>query len=100
MAYITGGKYREVHIDENMSITDKESDDDSRNIELDNLSGGTLDQLFLSLRISLSNILSGNQNIPVILDDSFVQYDSGRLKKSIEMLFRESERSPRYSRDI
>ena len=91
-AYITGGKYREVNIDENMSITVKESDDDSRNIELDNLSGGTLDQLFLSLRISLSNILSGNQNIPVILDDSFVQYDSGRLKKSIEMLFRESER--------
>lgn len=91
-AYLTGGKYSEVVIDEDMNITVVEEDNKDRNIELESLSGGTLDQLYLSLRVGLGNILSGNQNIPLIFDDSFVQYDSKRLKNSIEMLARESER--------
>jgi len=91
-AYVTSGKYKEVNIDKDMNISVVSEDNQDRNIEIESLSGGTLDQLYLSLRISLSNILSGNQNLPIILDDSFVQYDSNRLKKSIEMLARESER--------
>ena len=91
-AYLTGGKYYNVDIDEDMNITVMSGEENDRKIELENLSGGTLDQLYLSLRIALSNILSGNQNIPLILDDSFVQYDSKRLRKSLEMLSRESER--------
>lgn len=91
-SYLTGGKYKSVEIDEDMNITVISEEESDRKIELINLSGGTLDQLYLSLRISLSNILSGNQSIPLILDDSFVQYDSKRLKKSLEMLNRESER--------
>lgn len=91
-AYLTGGKYNSVDIDEDMNITVMSDEEKNRKIELESLSGGTLDQLYLSLRIALSNILSGNQNIPLILDDSFVQYDSKRLRKSLEMLSRESER--------
>lgn len=91
-AYLTGGKYSEVAIDEDMNITVVEEDNKDRKIELESLSGGTLDQLYVSLRVGLGNILSGNQNIPLIFDDSFVQYDSKRLKNSIEMLARESER--------
>ena len=91
-SYVTSGKYKEVLIDEDMNISLISEENKDRNIDIDSLSGGTLDQLYLSLRISLSNILSGNQNIPLILDDSFVQYDSNRLKKSIEMLSKESER--------
>lgn len=90
--YLTGGKYSEVSFDENMNITVIEEENKNRNIQLESLSGGTLDQLYLSLRVGLSNILSGNQDIPLIFDDSFVQYDTRRLKKSIEMLARESER--------
>jgi exonuclease SbcC len=91
-SYLTGGKYKSVDIDENMNITVMSEEEKDRKIELENLSGGTLDQLYFSLRIALSNILSGNQNIPLILDDSFIQYDSKRLRKSLEMLSRESER--------
>jgi len=91
-SYLTGGRYKRVNIDENMNITVMSEEEGDRKIELENLSGGTLDQLYLSLRIALSSILSGNQNIPLILDDSFVQYDATRLRKSLEMLARESER--------
>ncbi|HAQ41659.1 MAG TPA: hypothetical protein DCM73_13050 [Clostridiales bacterium] len=91
-SYLTGGKYCEVVIDEDMNITVIEEDNKQRNIDLESLSGGTLDQLYLALRVGLGNILSGNQNIPLVFDDSFVQYDSKRLKNSIEMLAKESER--------
>ncbi len=91
-SYLTGDRYKRVDIDENMNITVMSEEEGDRKIELENLSGGTLDQLYLSLRLALSNILSGNQNIPLILDDSFIQYDSKRLGKSLEMLSRESER--------
>lgn len=91
-SYLTGGKYTEVIIDEDMNISVTSKEEIDTKIELESLSGGTLDQLYLSLRIALSNILSGKYNIPLILDDSFVQYDSKRLKKSLEMLSKESER--------
>lgn len=91
-AYLTAGKYSQVLIDENMHITVIEEDNKERNIELESLSGGTLDQLYLALRVGLGSILSGNQNIPLIFDDSFVQYDSKRLRNSIDMLAKESQR--------
>ncbi|NYB73676.1 AAA family ATPase [Sedimentibacter hydroxybenzoicus DSM 7310] len=91
-SYLTSGRYSDVIIDEDMNITVAEEANKQRNIELESLSGGTLDQLYLSLRIGLGSILSGNQNIPLIFDDSFVQYDGKRLRNSLEMLSKESER--------
>lgn len=91
-SYLTNGKYSDVVIDEDMNITVVEAENKDRNINLEHLSGGTLDQLYLSLRVGLGNILSGNKNIPLIFDDSFVQYDSKRLRNSIDMLAKESER--------
>lgn len=89
-SYLTSNKYKKVSVDENMNITVQSENED--NIILESLSGGTLDQLYLSLRIGLSSLISGKENIPLILDDSFVQYDNKRLKRSIEMLLKESER--------
>lgn len=89
--YLTGGKYKEVVIADNMDIYVLEGIE-KKKVELENLSGGTLDQFHLSLRMGLSNILSENRNIPIIFDDSFVQYDEQRLKNSIEILGKESER--------
>lgn len=91
-SYLTNGKYSDVVIDEDMNISVVEEANKERNINIESLSGGTLDQLYLSLRVGLGNILSGNQNIPLIFDDSFVQYDSKRLRNSIDMLAKESER--------
>lgn len=91
-SYVTDGKYKEVMLDDDMNLSLKSDEKKDGYVNIDDLSGGTLDQLYLSLRISIGNILSGNRYIPLILDDSFVQYDNSRLKKSMEMLERESER--------
>lgn len=89
--FVTGGKYSEVDIDEDMNIAVIDSRNNER-IPLKSLSGGTLDQLYMSLRLGVSSLISNNKDIPLILDDSFIQYDESRLIKSLEILERESQR--------
>ncbi|QSX04896.1 AAA family ATPase [Sedimentibacter sp. zth1] len=89
--YVTSGNYKEVLIDEDMNISVVNKDNEIIN-DLNSLSGGTLDQLYISLRLGLSNLISDNKKIPLILDDSFIQYDENRLKKSLEMLSKESRK--------
>ena len=50
------------------------------------LSKGTLEQLFLSLRIVTLDLLYKNLKLPLIIDDGFVHYDYKRYKKTLEVL--------------
>lgn len=90
-SYVTGGRYKEVLIDEDMNISVISADNDEI-VAISSLSGGTLDQLYISLRLGLSNLISSNKKIPLILDDSFIQYDEERLEKSLEILEKEKNR--------
>ncbi len=82
---LTDGKYQKVIIDESFQIQVKESEDD-REISLDSLSLGTIDQMYFSLRFSLIDIMFSNSEIPVILDDCFTQYDDERLRNALEII--------------
>ncbi len=90
-SYVTGGRYSEVLIDEDMNISVIKADNDEE-ININSLSGGTLDQLYISLRLGFSSLISSNKKIPLILDDSFIQYDEERLQKSLEILDKERNR--------
>ncbi|MGM0441079.1 MAG: ATP-binding protein [Elusimicrobiota bacterium] len=50
------------------------------------LSGGTFDQLYFSIRISLGEKLLGENPGFFIMDDPFIKSDKQRLEKQIEML--------------
>ncbi len=89
-AYVTENKYKEVLIDENMNISILAKDD--KVVKIEALSSGTIDQLYISLRLGLSNLISEDKNVPLILDDSFIQYDEERLTKSLELLNREKNK--------
>ena len=53
----------------------------------DYLSSGTADQAYLSLRLALSELMSGDGNsLPILLDDVLAQYDDRRAKTAIEFL--------------
>ena len=55
--------------------------------DADYLSSGTADQAYLSLRLALSELMSGEDNtLPILLDDSLAQYDDNRAKTAIEFL--------------
>ena len=66
----------------NVTITDSEGInveiDDGRYISASRLSVGTIDQMYLSLRLSALNEVS-DENMPIILDEVFAYFDNDRL---------------------
>ncbi|MCH8146678.1 MAG: hypothetical protein IH987_01615 [Planctomycetes bacterium] len=51
------------------------------------MSDGTLDQLYLSLRLaSLEHTLEQNEPIPLIVDDVLINFDDSRAKAALEVL--------------
>ena len=83
IAKISKGKYTKVGInDENGLIVENEY---GEYIPADLLSTGTIDQLYLSLRLSMIDDLS-NEKMPIILDEAFAYYDDDRLENIIKFL--------------
>ena len=80
---ITSDKYSEVKLGENYEMVVR---DDSNIFGGDYLSNGANDQLYLSLRIAFIELIFKNKEVPVIFDDSFVQYDDNRREKSIKII--------------
>ncbi len=80
---ITEGKYKHVRF----------NDDSGLVVELENgnyipasrLSIGTIDQLYLSLRLAMAEELS-EEKMPIILDEAFAYYDSERLKNILQYM--------------
>ncbi len=79
---ITSGKYTRLFSDEQFNLTIDM--DIPRKSEL--FSGGTVDQLYLSLRLALIDMLFGDDTAFLILDQPFLQYDDIRRKKAVELL--------------
>ena len=83
IAEISKGKYTKVGInDENGLIVENEY---GEYIPADLLSTGTIDQLYLSLRLSMIDDLS-NEKMPIILDEALAYYDDDRLENIIKFL--------------
>lgn len=84
LSCMTHGKYEEILIDDTfgMRVYDKDIED---YVDLDSLSMGTIDQIYLAFRLSISKIIS-DKEIPLVLDSHFDSYDDKRLKESLKML--------------
>jgi len=80
---ISNGKYNKVAInDENGLMVELNS---GEYVSAERLSVGTIDQLYLSLRLSMSEDIS-NENMPIILDEAFAFYDDDRLENLLKYL--------------
>lgn len=81
---ITDGLYTSMSIDENLNVF---LNTKNRLIPIDQISSGTADQVYLALRLAAAKLIqNGNQDMPLILDDSFVLYDEDRLKTVLKWL--------------
>ena len=87
---ITNSKYSDVKISEDITIKINEPNRGTF-IDIESLSGGTVDQLYFATRLSIIDIISNNKSFPLILDDCFIQYDENRLSKSLQFLLKKSE---------
>ena len=81
---ITGGIYDSMSIDENLNVF---LNTKTKLVPLENVSSGTMDQVYLALRLAAAKLLHGSSSgFPLIFDDSFTQYDDERLKTALEWL--------------
>ncbi len=97
---LTGGRYSSlaVYDDGGSSVLLGNCADDSRPVPVGSMSEGTIDQLFLALRIaSIEQSVKGGSTLPVLADDLFINFDDqraeagfrvlGELAKSTQVLF-------------
>lgn len=87
---ITGGRYSEVAIDRDFNIHVRIPQREALDSEVERrLSKGTVDQIYLALRLAMVQMLSRNgESIPMILDDPFANYDDERLSRTMALLVR------------
>ncbi len=83
---ISNGKYRKVSIHDDSGLVVENQFGDY--ISVDRLSIGTIDQLYLALRLSMIDEIS-EENMPIILDEAFAYYDESRLENILTFLSQE-----------
>lgn len=82
MEAITGGKYNRLWVDENLQVQLMSA---GRKISMDQVSRGTLEQIYFAIRMAATKILH-EEECPVILDDAFGYYDDRRLIQTLRWL--------------
>ena len=82
---ISNGKYSKVTINDESGMVVENNRGEY--INANNLSTGTIDQLYLSLRLSMIEDLS-KESLPIILDETFAYFDNTRLENAIKYLIK------------
>lgn len=88
---LTGGKYESVLLDRTFSAQAGETGESvSHDAQL--LSLGTLDQLYLAVRLAIcESALPADDPPPIVLDDALVRFDDERCRAALELLLEESK---------
>ena len=83
LSRLTGGKYNRLLLEADFSLLSGASREDTlRSAQW--RSDGTMDQLYLALRLSTAQALT--PEAPLILDDALVRFDDQRLEAAMEVL--------------
>lgn len=84
---ISNGKYKKVIFNEEKGLVVEL--ENGEYISANRLSVGTIDELYLSLRLSMLDEIS-DEKMPIILDEAFAYFDDERLKNSLIFLAEQS----------
>lgn len=75
---ITGGAYESISIDDDLNLS---LNTEEKLIPLSQISTGTMDQVYLALRLAAADLMEKDGVVlPLLFDDSFVNYDETRLR--------------------
>jgi len=82
---ITGGIYDSMYIDDELNIF---MNTKHRLVPLEQISRGTMDQIYLALRLAVAKLLANDSEdvLPLLFDDSFANYDEKRLRSVFRWL--------------
>lgn len=84
---LTGGAYKSLRLNEERHLSVW---DGVRSIPAERLSRGTVEQIYLAVRLAASDVLL-EEPMPVILDDVFAFYDDKRLELALKWLSRQEK---------
>lgn len=80
---LTGGRYQRITLGEDLSLSTSAGDEDVLRSSLYR-SDGTIDQLYLALRLAVAEELT--PDAPLVLDDALVRFDDQRLAVAVDIL--------------
>ena len=86
---LTGGRYDRLHLTQEFSV-DAATTEDIAIRSAQWRSEGTVDQLYLALRLAVARELT--PNAPLVLDDALVRFDDVRHAAAMEILREEAQR--------
>ena len=87
-AHLTGNRYQRITMSEDMSLKTAAENEDNLQ-ELRRRSEGTIDQLYLALRLAVAEELT--PDAPLVLDDALARFDDQRLAAAMEILQQSAE---------
>jgi len=86
MERITHGRYKDLRANNQLSLCTVFPDTGDV-VETPFLSGGTVDQVYLALRLSMARLMSGSgESLPLLMDEVFAYYDDTRTREAIGLL--------------
>lgn len=86
---VTKGKYSKIYLDSENNLQIEV--ENGQYVPIERLSTGTIDLIYLALRISAAKEIS-QENMPIIMDESFSYYDNERMKESLKYLSNQENR--------
>jgi len=85
MSFLTDGSYRRIHLQKSGTGFLVERLDHTL-FEANELSQATTEQLYVSIRLALATTLYEKYQFPIMIDDSFVNFDAKRTEKVMGLL--------------
>lgn len=85
---LTNKRYNKISFDDETIVV---FDSDHQSSEVGELSQGTAEQLYVSIRLAFVKVMADLVSLPIIIDDGFVNFDSNRKQNVMALLNQISE---------
>ena len=83
VSLFTAGAYDSVRLDEQGQL---QILTEGREVRPGLLSRGTLEQIYLALRLAVGKVVTKEEPLPILLDEAFAMYDDDRLAQTLQTL--------------
>jgi uncharacterized protein YhaN len=88
LATVTGGRYRRIRVDDKTLDIEVHAPELGDWVPVGSLSQGTLDLVYLTARLGLVRLVTGDRRPPLVFDDPFVTLDDTRAARALDLLRR------------
>lgn len=83
ISLLTKGRYDSARLDKDGKLWILAEE---REVQPESLSRGTLEQIYLALRLAVGSVLMQEEDMPIFLDEAFAMYDDVRLAETLKAL--------------